>query len=99
MSIFHSATSASLIGSPKLAEGRASAGGVGGAAHPPTTTTAASRATLRDGIAHLSTVTHRPRKDSVVMLDEPRHGPDLHDLGDRGLHVASRVHRPTLNDR
>src|SRR5262245_3933395 len=99
MSIFQAAMSASLIGSPKPAEGRAGTGDVGGAAHPPTIATdTTSEATLCDRIAHLSVGTHRPGKDSVVMLDKARHGPGLHDLGDRGLHVAGRVHRAALND-
>src|SRR5580765_3421724 len=99
MSMFQAATSASPIGSPKPAEGRSGGRDAGGGAHAPTITTEPTRrATLRDGIAHLPVGTHRPGEDTVVMLDEPRNVADLHDLGDRGLHVASRVHGPALDD-
>ena len=96
--MFHAARLASEMAWPKPTDGRSGARDVVGAAHAPMSTADVnSRGTLRNGIAHLPIGTHQPGEDPIVMLDEPRDDSALHDVGDRRLHVAGRVHGPTLD--
>src|SRR5688572_329255 len=72
-------------------------------AHAPSpsarTTAAPTCLRLADDIGHLPVGAYGPRLDRVVVLDEADDGPDLREVGHRGLHVSGAVHRAAHQHR